>query len=150
MDMPESYQSNMLKPSEAIKTLKEQGSRMTAQRLAVLDILYNNRMHPSAEYIITRVKKKLGQVSVATVYNTLDTLEKNGFIKKIDGLETKSHYDSDTGNHSHCICKKCKIIFNVILNDDIKKDSLPDNFLLTDVILQGLCEKCRQDDNINL
>ena len=143
MKATKAYYGTMLDPARAINVFKEQKARMTAQRLAVFDILHNNYSHPSAEEIIEKVKKKLGHVSIATIYNTLDTLEERGLIVKLDGLETKSHYDPDTREHAHCICTKCKTIFDVEIKECTKEQIIPSNFVVTNIILHGICENCK-------
>lgn len=141
--MKKTYYGAMIDPDIAIKVLKQLGARMTAQRFTVLDILHNNYSHPSAEEIIDKVRERLGHVSTATIYNTLDTLEKHGFIMKLDGLETKSHYDPNTKEHSHCICTKCKSIFDVAYDIKDSNCDLPNNFVVSNVIFHGTCDNCR-------
>lgn len=115
---------------------------MTAQRLAVLDILSGNRTHPTAEGIVSEVEKRLGCVAPATIYNTLDALEELGFVRRIEGLEHKAHFDPDTSDHQHAICLKCKRVWDV--EPVAPPSSLPQKFEVRDIIIQGVCSKCAE------
>lgn len=130
----------MISPMYAETRLKEVGARITAQRRAVLEILHNNRTHPTAEAVIDQVQERLGCVSPATVYNTMDTLEALGLIRRIEGLENKAHFDPDTSDHQHAMCRKCSKVWDIESPESIQ--GLPDKFSVEDVIIQGLCADC--------
>lgn len=119
---------------------------MTAQRRAVLEILHNNRTHPTAEMILAQVQERLGCVSTATVYNTLDALEEMGFVRRLEGLEQRAHFDPDTSEHQHAVCRKCKRVWDVGHTESIS--GLPEGFAVEDIIIQGLCPDCAQPDII--
>jgi len=133
----------MLQPEEAARGLREAGARMTAQRWAVLEILSGNRTHPPAEDIVLRVQEKLGCVAPATIYNTLETLAELGFVRRIDWLEQRAHFDPDTSEHQHVICSKCRRIWDVAAMDP--PPDLPDQFEVSDIIIQGKCKDCAPD-----
>lgn len=130
----------MLKPDEAERRLREQGARMTAQRLAVLEILSGNRTHPTADEIVADVRDRLGCVAPATIYNTLETLEELGFVRRIDGLEQRAHFDPDTSEHQHAICLECKRVWDVEQME--VPDDLPEDFEVLDILVQGTCGQC--------
>ncbi|MHB0911874.1 MAG: Fur family transcriptional regulator [Armatimonadota bacterium] len=132
----------MLSPELAATMLREKGARMTAQRLAVLEILHNNRTHPTAEMVIEQVQGRLGCVSPATIYNTLETLYGLGLVKRIEGLEQRAHFDPDTSEHQHAICRKCRKVWDVRCTGTI--DGLPEGFAIEDIVVQGLCPDCAE------
>lgn len=140
--MDETYEpyGAMLDVQLATTRLRDSGARMTAQRRAVLEILKDNRTHPTAEVLIEQVKAKLGCVAPATIYNTLQALEALGFVRRIDGLEARAHFDPDTSSHQHAICSHCKWIWDVS-SVDLPVD-MPDGFLLRDILFLGSCDKC--------
>lgn len=130
----------MLSPHEAERQLRQQGARMTAQRRAVLDLLSGNRTHPTAEALISAVRERLGCVAPATIYNTLDTLEKLGFVRRIEGLEDRAHFDPDTSDHQHAICVNCQKVFDV--GPVAAPADLPAGFHLQSILIQGTCGSC--------
>ena len=66
------------RPNEIIAKLKQQGCRMTPQRLAVVKILANSEEHLSAERTYERVKADFPFTSLATIYKTVTLLKKVG------------------------------------------------------------------------
>ncbi len=132
----------MLRPEEAERRLQQQGARLTAPRRAVLRVLAGNRAHPSAEEIAARVRAKLGCVAPATVYNTLLALEKLGFVRRIEGLEARAHFDPDTSAHEHAICLRCRRVWDVAAV--ALPSGLPEGFRVSDHLIQGLCGDCAE------
>lgn len=133
----------MLDPEVASARLREAGARMTAQRRSVLEILAGNRTHPTAEAVIAQVQAKLGYVSPATVYNTLQTLEELGVVRRIDGLESRAHFDPDTSAHQHSICRRCHRVWDVDCNE--APAGIPDGFTVVEVLIQGICADCARE-----
>lgn len=130
----------MLDPREAERQLRQQGARMTAQRRAVLEILAGNRTHPTPEALIAEVRERLGCVSPATIYNTLETLAGLGLVRRLDGLEQKSHFDPDTSDHEHAICVRCRTVWDV--GPVQTPADLPRGFTPANILIQGICERC--------
>lgn len=133
----------MLEPREAERQLREQGARMTAQRRAVLEILSGNRTHPTAEELVAAVRERLGCVSAATVYNTLETLVKLGLVRRIEGLEQKSHFDPDSSDHQHAICLRCRTVWDV--GPVATPGDLPQGFTVVNTLIQGMCGHCAHE-----
>ena len=65
------------------ETIHGHGLRMTDQRRAVFDVLMGERDHPTAVEVFTRVRAKVQNISLATVYNCLDTLTACGLVKTV-------------------------------------------------------------------
>ncbi len=121
------------------------------QREVILNTLKENVVHPTAEYLYAKVKEKDPKISLATLYRNLNQLTENGIIKKIDGLETSSHYDHNTHEHYHFICTKCRRVFDIdaevapglIRRTEEKTDFLIENH---DIVFSGICKDCRQSE----
>ena len=118
------------------------------QREIILNTLKENVVHPTAEYLYAKVKEKDPKISLATLYRNLNQLTENGIIKKIDGLENSSHYDHNTHNHYHFICKKCNRVYDIkseVAPDLINKTEELTGFLIEnhDIVFSGICKECR-------
>ena len=72
---------------------KELGMKLTPQRLSILSYLDGNREHPTAEDIYRKVSRKFPTMSLATVYNTLETLKRQGMLTEITIDPDKRHFD---------------------------------------------------------
>lgn len=120
------------------------------QREIILETLKENVVHPTAEYLYTKLKEKDPKISLATLYRNLNQLSENGIIKKIDGLETSSHFDHNTHAHYHFICTECKRVFDVdadVAPDLIKKTQEMTDFTIEshDVVFTGICKDCKRN-----
>jgi Fe2+ or Zn2+ uptake regulation protein len=77
------------------------GLRYTTQRAAVFAYLDCIRSHPTAEEIYQAVRDDVPQISLATVYNALDTLVAVKLATRIDGAHHTARYDATRDQHYH-------------------------------------------------
>ncbi|MFZ9941894.1 MAG: Fur family transcriptional regulator [Luteolibacter sp.] len=77
------------------------GMRMTPQRQEVYRVLMGRRDHPTANEVHSRVKKRLPNISLATVYNCLETLVENGLIRQVNFERESSRYCPNVKEHGH-------------------------------------------------
>lgn len=118
------------------------------QREIILNTLKENVVHPTAEYLYAKIQEKDPKISLATLYRNLNQLTENGIIKKIDGLETSSHYDHNTHEHYHFICTKCRRVFDIdaeVAPELIRRTEEKTDFLIEnhDIVFSGICKECR-------
>jgi len=102
---------------ELIVSLREEGFRITPQRIAIVDYLLKTEDHPSAEYIHKTIQKKYPMVSLSTVYKTLDLLKEKKLVNEIE-VEGEARFDAHTDEHINLVCMKCGKI------EDIDEESL--------------------------
>jgi Fur family peroxide stress response transcriptional regulator len=96
-----------------IDKCKEVKLSVTPQRIIIYKELLGNKSHPSPEDFYNAIKEDNPTISFATVYNTLETFEKYGFIKKVTPLHNKVRYDPVVEPHHHLVCVKCGKIIDV-------------------------------------
>ena len=99
--------------------LRQEGFRITPQRVAILDYLLKTVDHPSAEGIHKVIQKKYPMVSLSTVYKTLDLLKEKKLVNEIE-VDGEARFDAHTDSHINLVCMNCGKI------DDIDEDSLND------------------------
>ncbi|MEB1806905.1 MAG: peroxide-responsive transcriptional repressor PerR, partial [Bacillaceae bacterium] len=68
---------------EAIDSLKTTKVRMTPQRHAILEYLYESMTHPTADDIYKALEGRFPNMSVATVYNNLRMFKEVGIVKEL-------------------------------------------------------------------
>jgi len=102
---------------ELVASLREEGFRITPQRMAIVDYLLKTEDHPSAEHIHKTIKKRYPMVSLSTVYKTLDLLKEKKLVSEIE-VEGEARFDAHTDEHINLVCMNCGKI------DDIDEDSL--------------------------
>ena len=97
----------MLNNQELTALLRQNGYKVTPQRLAVYEALANTKQHPSAEMLFGTLQPKYPSMSFATVYKTVEILNKLGLIQIINTGEDSFRYDADISEHSHVQCTVC-------------------------------------------
>ena len=99
---------------EVVSRLREDGHRLTPQRMAVIKTLIGNREHLSAEQIYQRVRIDFPMTSLATVYKTVTVLREMGEIQEISLDGEGKHFDGGSPDaHPHLICTVCKRIEDI-------------------------------------
>lgn len=88
--------------------LRAAGHALTPQRRAVLRYLEGNLRHPTAAEVFAAVTAETPLSSRATVYNTLQLLADEGFVRvlRFEG-EAELRYDPNTSAHHHRRCPRC-------------------------------------------
>jgi Fur family peroxide stress response transcriptional regulator len=136
--------------SEFIARSKELGIKVTPQRIAIYRELASTDQHPSTETIYKKIKDYYPNISLTTVYRTLETFEKLGLISVVNVLYNAARYDANLTPHHHIVCTDCKKV------EDVYDESLDDldisNKTLGDykvegysLLLSGVCIACRSN-----
>lgn len=128
---------------EIIGLFREHGLRATPQRIAVYKYLYENRTHTDADEIYRKVVEMYPSFSKTTVYNSLNSLENQGLILKINIDSQRVRYDANTRLHGHFICDNCKKIYDFNVENIVF--SLPNGFAVHEknVYCRGICPQCK-------
>jgi Fur family transcriptional regulator, peroxide stress response regulator len=90
------------------------GLSVTHQRLAIFEALAASREHPSAEQLHRAVRRKLPDLSLATVYKNLEALQRIHAVSDVNPLHETGRYEAalpGTGAgkpHHHIVCVVCK------------------------------------------
>jgi len=90
--------------------------RQSVQRNRILEMLKETKVHPTADWIYSELKKEFPKLSPGTVYRNLGILADLGEIKKISFGSTFDRYEADLSQHCHLICEKCDSITDIILS----------------------------------
>ncbi len=76
------------------------GIQCTQQRLEIALLLFRQPQHMSADEILIQVNQA-GQVSKATVYNTLGLFAEKGLVREVIVDPSRVFYDSNLDMHHH-------------------------------------------------
>jgi Fur family transcriptional regulator, peroxide stress response regulator len=81
--------------------LKACDVRPTPQREVVLKVILEKRDHPTADEVFARVKSAMPTISLATVYNCLDTLVSCGLVRSVNFERGPTRYCPNLHPHAH-------------------------------------------------
>ncbi len=119
----------MLERLDEILMLK--GLKPTKQRSCVYHELLLKKDHPTADELLIRVRKRLPGISLATVYNCLETLVDCALVKQVNVDRSSSRYCPNLTPHAHFRCLKSGKIHDLDLSaEDLDKlqSILPEGF----------------------
>ena len=94
----------MLNNSQYIEKLRSSGLRPTKQRVKICEVLFNTdkTFHFTINELVTRISKVSDdKISLATVYNTVHSFKKKGYLKEIPINSDQSYFDTNTSHHHH-------------------------------------------------
>jgi len=129
------------------ETISQKGFRFTAQRREVYDALLIKRDHPTAVDVFMRVQKKLPGISLATVYNCLETLAECGLVRAVNHDRQPSRYCANLEPHAHFFCERCGAVHDVPCGETLTGTAgwqLPAGAVVThhEIAFRGQCGEC--------
>lgn len=131
-----------------IQKLRDNGHKITPQRMAIAKILAKSEAHPSVENIYDEIKKDFPTMSLATVYRNIILIKSIGEVLELGFPDGSNRYDGNKPfPHPHVICIKCKTIIDPDLAslDEMKKEVASEtNFKILNHRLDffGICSSC--------
>lgn len=123
--------------------------RLTPQRRVIAEVMGGDHVHLTAEEVLARARERLPEVSLATVYNTLNELVSMGEVQQVDAGGGPTRYDPNTGDdHHHLVCLNCGDLRDVH-PQGLDALELPRSqrfgyrIVNREVLFQGYCSACR-------
>jgi Fur family iron response transcriptional regulator len=125
-----------MRDPEAI--LRGAGLRPTRQRMALAQLLFSRgNRHFTAEMVYNEAVQSNLQVSLATVYNTLNHFAKMGLLREIGVDGSTTYFDTKTGDHHHFFIEGAGEIRDIPLTQIRigKMSSIPEGYEISRVDL---------------
>ncbi len=122
--------------------IKSVGVRITRQRRAVLDTILASEDHPTASEIFQRASEKTRGLSLATVYNCLETLAQAHIINQLNFDSGPARFCPNLIPHAHFVDMETNEVYDVHLKPGICPEDvfdLPDGVSVNhmNVYMQG-------------
>jgi Fur family peroxide stress response transcriptional regulator len=132
-------------PPEALPQRK--GIRQTEQRKAVLEALTAQADHPTAVDLFMRVKARVPSISLATVYNCLETLVESGVVRIVNHEREPSRFCANLAEHAHLFCTVCDGVTDLPLRKSVPPAeiwTIPAGARIANqnVAFRGICSRC--------
>lgn len=134
--------------SDLLERLRARGWRITPQRRVVAEVLRGEHVHRSAEEVHDRARRRLPELSLATVYNTLNELVAMGELQEVLRIRWGEALRPDvTVPHQHLACVECGELRDVHPRG-VEGLRLPPperhgfEILTVDVVFRGRCPNC--------
>lgn len=130
--------------------LRKSNLRLTAPRIAVLEVIEHEGKHQDAEFIVTAARGRLGNLSRQAVYDNLNALVAAGILRRIEPAGRPALYETRVGdNHHHLICRQCQATVDIdcaIGAAPCLHPSEDHGFVIdeAEVVYWGLCPSCQK------
>lgn len=129
--------------------LEHSGQRSTKQREHVFAVILEKRDHPTADEIYARSRVEMPTISLATVYNCLETLVDSGLVRPVNFEREPTRYCPNLTQHAHFYCKESGEIVDVELSEPLiaeLKAALPKGFVTEhiEIAYDGKCGDCHE------
>ena len=109
--------------------LRKSGLRPTKQRLKICALLFSTEktFHFTVDDLVKKIEEELDEkISLATVYNTVHSFKKKGYLKEVAIASDKSYFDTNITNHVHFYNEKNNELTDIDINDiELKKIPTP-------------------------
>lgn len=134
--------------------LNQQGMRLTRPRQVVMSILEETGRPLSPQTIHQRASQTDENISLVSVYRTLDLLNELDLVCRVHGQdECQGYVLSSPGHHHQLICRNCQKTVEFSGSTDlepfIEAVEQQTGFLIDGHLLQlfGLCPECHKKGN---
>lgn len=89
--------------------LRDHSLPVTAQRLAIAEVVLGTDRHVSAEEVASLLKAGGANAGTATIYRTLEVMVRSGLVVERDFGEGFKRYEASRGipHHEHLLCTVC-------------------------------------------
>lgn len=129
---------------------RTQGSRLTAQRKEVFELLLRRGGSAKAYDLQDDMRARYGRVAPSTVYRALEFLMAQHLVHRVDALNT--FIACNAGHHAHhpllLVCSNCEAVTE--LEDDAAYEAVrkklrqaDSGFVESDIEVKGVCGQCR-------
>ena len=131
--------------------LRKLGYRLTPQRSMILHVLTEANEHLNIEQITERVQQHYPNVSLSTVYRTLELLKTTGLVREshLPGKPPSYETIASHEHHHHLICCRCHAVQHLEetllgnLHEGLE-EQYRFHHLILDLVARGYCDTCWQ------
>jgi Fur family transcriptional regulator, stress-responsive regulator len=100
-------------PASTAEELRGAGLRVTAARVALLETVRAGD-HLGVEASASRVRDRVGHVTLQAVYDALHALTAAGLVRRIEPAGSPARFEGRVeDNHHHVVCRSCGVVADV-------------------------------------
>jgi Fur family ferric uptake transcriptional regulator len=132
-----------------VAELRRKGFRVTPQRSVILETIAHKSGHISVHEVYLEARERLPGLNVATIYRTLESLQKAGMIDLLASDTDVARFSlRDAHNpHTHLVCRECNQILEVgtdVIARSAREVERDTGFVIDidHLTLVGLCKAC--------
>lgn len=129
---------------EAADRLRNMGVSMTRPRIAILQYLMDNHIHPTIDKIYLDLKNDYPSLSRTTIYNSVKFFSELGLVQILYVGGKQVCVDETTDPHGHLLCTECGRVFDIPMQERSMINRRVGGHLITEThqYYIGLCKEC--------
>ena len=113
-----------------------------------MEELTNMACHPTADEVYQRVRTKIKNISLGTVYRNLEVLSSEGVIQIVENAGSNMRFDHNIDKHYHVRCINCGKVGDVFINENSLIDRIAEirsayKILDHNLEFTGFCQACQ-------
>lgn len=131
----------------------ERRENFSRKRTAILNTLQETTVHPTADWVYSKLKPRYPDLSLGTVYRNLKKFCETGKAVSIGVIGGQEHFDGNTSPHAHFVCTGCGSVLDVfeefIRAEQLEKLSGNTGFKVesSSILFTGTCCACQNGGN---
>lgn len=135
--------------TQFIAQCRQNGLKVTPQRIAIYRVLRESPDHPSADAVYRKMASTCPTISFDTVNRTLLTFAGIGIIDTVESYAATRRFDTDTTQHHHMHCVQCGQITD-FCDPLIDAVTVPEEVALhftvlgSRMVVSGICRSCSE------
>lgn len=106
---------------QLLESLSKGGQKVTPQREAVFTVLLAQRDHPTVDEVYQRAREVMPGLSLATVYNCLETFVGCGLVRQVNHERESTRYCPNLAPHAHFRDKETGRVHDIELPPEVLK-----------------------------
>ena len=103
------------------EALGKGGQKLTPQREVVFAVLLAQRDHPTVDEVFNRARESMPGLSLATVYNCLETFVGCGLVRQVNHERESTRYCPNLAPHAHFRDKETGQVHDIELPPEVMK-----------------------------
>jgi Fe2+ or Zn2+ uptake regulation protein len=128
--------------------LQTQGVKPTYQRLAILGVVADTRLHPTIRSLHAVLVKQIPTLSKTTLYSTLELFAAKGLVRGLTIDPSEVRYDGVPELHHHFYCAVCRRVLDVDITCATGRTGELHGHRVDEVhgYFKGVCRDCRSKE----
>ena len=128
----------------------EKRQNYSQKREAIYRAICSSACHPSAEWLLTTLKRDYPDLSLGTVYRNIARFKEQGAVVAVAVVNGQERIDTNVEPHMHFICRGCGAVLDIEgeLADDASLAQIEQRYGLKvesqNLLLYGMCAECRK------
>jgi Fe2+ or Zn2+ uptake regulation protein len=136
--------------AELAAALRARGQRVTSQRLILHRALRELDRHATADELLRTAEERLPNLSLPTVYSTLELFEQLGIVRRVAAGSGSVLWDPRPDEHQHFACRRCGRVVDIDVR--VRTTAAIDAARAAghspggaQVLVVGVCDACARD-----